>query len=133
MEADEKPKDNVTAIETKVTSAEYVDQESSTEIGQFSSRPKTFLEELKPWSYTSDTSFVRAILRPFPFLLSPAVWFTFFACTLSLSHFIKEPHTHMRYDRRVHDCVSHLSTYLVIFDKIFSQMASRLVAKVSHI
>jgi len=82
-EDDEKSKANVTAIETKETPAEYVDQESSTETGQFSFRPKTFLEELRPWSYTSDTSFVKAILRPFPFLLSPAVWFTFFAygCT----------------------------------------------------
>lgn len=55
-----------------------------------------------------------------------------FCLYVILVSFIKEPHTHIRYDRRVHDCVSHLSFYLMVFDKIFFQMASRLVAKVSH-
>ncbi|KAH8115459.1 MFS general substrate transporter [Phellopilus nigrolimitatus] len=54
-----------------------------TSLSPFSSPPKTFTEELKPWSYTSNVGFVKALLRPFPFLLSPAVWFTFLAygCT----------------------------------------------------
>ncbi|EJD08431.1 MFS general substrate transporter [Fomitiporia mediterranea MF3/22] len=53
------------------------------ETGQRIPRAKTFLEELKPWSYSSDITFTKSLLRPLPFALSPAVWFAFFAygCT----------------------------------------------------
>jgi len=46
--------------------------------------PKTFMQELAPWSgFNAPVSFVRVFLRPFPFALSPAVWFTFFAIGLT--------------------------------------------------
>ena len=44
------------------------------------SSPKMFWEELKPWSYYSKQSFLKLLARPLVFALSPAVWFTFFAC-----------------------------------------------------
>ncbi|EJD08432.1 MFS general substrate transporter [Fomitiporia mediterranea MF3/22] len=75
-------------IANEVLDIEEIDRTSSEtisiqETGQKVLRAKTFLEELKPWSYSSDISFVKSLLRPFPFALSPAVWFTFFAygCT----------------------------------------------------
>ena len=46
------------------------------------SPPKSFWEELKPWSYYSRQSILKLLARPFVFALSPAVWFTFFACKL---------------------------------------------------
>ncbi|THH06976.1 hypothetical protein EW145_g3708 [Phellinidium pouzarii] len=61
---------------TSVTSA-------TSHLSNFTSPPKSFTEELRLWSYSSDIGTVKALFRPFPFLLSPAVWFTFFAygCT----------------------------------------------------
>lgn len=49
-------------------------------LADFSFPPKSFIDELRPWSYTSEASFFKSLLRPFPFFLSPAVWFSFFAC-----------------------------------------------------
>ena len=47
--------------------------------------PKTFWQELAPWSYTNcEISFWKSLLRPFSFGFSPAVWFSFFACTYLL-------------------------------------------------
>ncbi|KAF8578767.1 putative cycloheximide resistance protein [Ramaria rubella] len=44
---------------------------------------KTFLEEMRPWSgYTNSTNLLQIILRPFPFILSPAVWFAIFSLTI---------------------------------------------------
>ncbi|KAI5118960.1 hypothetical protein M0805_009371 [Coniferiporia weirii] len=56
---------------------------SALQLSAFTSPPKKFLQELKPWSYISNISVVKSIFRPMLFLLSPAVWFTFFSygCT----------------------------------------------------
>ena len=78
IDADEKKE--VTVVETTGSPIGNVNPDRVVVLGRFATPPKTFMEELRPWSYTSDTSFVRALLRPFPFFLSPPVWFTFFSC-----------------------------------------------------
>ncbi|TFK46317.1 putative cycloheximide resistance protein [Heliocybe sulcata] len=46
--------------------------------------PKTFVQELAPWSgYVSKVSFLQILTRPFPFLLSPIVWFAIFSYGLT--------------------------------------------------
>jgi len=40
---------------------------------------KTWREELRPWSYYGKDSLIQFIWRPFPFFLSPVVWFAVFA------------------------------------------------------
>ncbi|KDQ58236.1 hypothetical protein JAAARDRAFT_206902 [Jaapia argillacea MUCL 33604] len=45
---------------------------------------KTFVEELRPWSGTiRPISMVEVLLRPFPFILSPVVWFAIFSYGLT--------------------------------------------------
>ncbi|TFK46315.1 putative cycloheximide resistance protein [Heliocybe sulcata] len=46
--------------------------------------PKTYWQELKPWSgYVSKVSLFEVFFRPFPFVLSPVIWFTIFSYGLT--------------------------------------------------
>ena len=82
IDADEKKE--VTVVERTEAPIGNDNPDRVAELGHCATPPKTFMEELRPWSYTSDTSFVRALLRPFPFFLSPPVWFTFFPGALKV-------------------------------------------------
>ena len=65
----------------------YVEKTPEHEVETTLSPPKSFWEELKPWSYTSKQSFFKSLARPLVFALSPAVWFAFFACKFITSMF----------------------------------------------
>ncbi|KAF8590984.1 MFS general substrate transporter [Ramaria rubella] len=80
--------------ESPTVTGEKTDKEGSIEQREFALLRgqhlprKTFLQELPPWSgYMSDDSFIKIFLRPFPFFLSPVVWFGIFIYGLTVVWF----------------------------------------------
>ncbi|EPQ53334.1 MFS general substrate transporter [Gloeophyllum trabeum ATCC 11539] len=68
------------------TEKEYVEHIPSVEQAPKGNHlpPKTFVQELAPWSgYVSKVSFLQVFFRPFPFLLSPIIWFAIFSYGLT--------------------------------------------------
>ncbi|KAH8928677.1 MFS general substrate transporter [Atractiella rhizophila] len=72
----EKETEQIEELDSKNPSASALEASSGTMHGHLP--PKTFIEELKPWSgYSNETSLLACFLRPFPLFFSPVVLWGF--------------------------------------------------------